>query len=122
MTDEMILESGKELRRGSAARDDRLHRPAPDRAGGRGLTGAANGERSPERINHRNGYRDRAWETRAGTVGLRIPKLRKGSHFPSRRPRRCYTTHRNTIALGKRWVPRPQHKAAGPRQQVVTTR
>jgi transposase-like protein len=47
-----------------------------------GLTGAAPGERSPERINSRNGYRDRAWETRAGSVELRIPKLRKGSYFP----------------------------------------
>ena len=47
-----------------------------------GLTGAAPGERSPERINHRNGYRDRVWETRAGTVELKIPKLRKGSYFP----------------------------------------
>ena len=47
-----------------------------------GLTGAAHGERTPERINHRNGYRERSWETRAGTVALKIPKLRKGSYLP----------------------------------------
>lgn len=47
-----------------------------------GLTGAAHGERTPDRINQRNGYRDRVWETRAGTVELKIPKLRKGSYFP----------------------------------------
>jgi putative transposase len=47
------------------------------------LTGAAHGERSPARTNHRNGYRERAWETRAGTVDLEIPKLRKGSYFPA---------------------------------------
>ena len=38
--------------------------------------------RAPDRLAQRNGYRDRVWETRAGTVELRIPKLRKGSYFP----------------------------------------
>jgi putative transposase len=47
-----------------------------------GLTGAAYGEKSGERLAQRNGYRERDWQTRAGTVELRIPKLRKGSYFP----------------------------------------
>jgi len=47
-----------------------------------GKTGAAWGEKSPDRLAQRNGYRDRVWETRAGTIELRIPKLRKGSYFP----------------------------------------
>src|SRR5579885_3612008 len=47
-----------------------------------GQTGAAYGEKNPDRLAQRNGYRDRSWETRAGTVELRIPKLRKGTYFP----------------------------------------
>src|ERR1700690_4395989 len=46
------------------------------------LCGAGHGERSDARRNHRNGYRERDWETRAGSVELRIPKLRRGSYFP----------------------------------------
>ena len=49
-----------------------------------GQIGAELGERRPEdRMTHRNGYRAREWQTRAGTVELQIPKLRRGSYFPS---------------------------------------
>ena len=44
--------------------------------------GAEYGERSSERSNSRNGYRERDWDTRAGTIALAIPKLRQGSYFP----------------------------------------
>jgi len=47
------------------------------------LTGAAKGARSALRETHRNGYRERDWDTRAGRIDLAIPKLRKGSYFPS---------------------------------------
>lgn len=46
-------------------------------------TGAAKGSRSPFRTVQRNGYRERPWDTRAGQIALSIPKLRKGSYFPS---------------------------------------
>ncbi len=45
--------------------------------------GAAYGERSGERVSQRNGYRDRRWDTRAGTLDLAIPRLRTGSYFPT---------------------------------------
>ena len=47
------------------------------------LTGAARGERSPSRTNQRNGYRERTWDTRVGSIELEIPKLRKSSYFPA---------------------------------------
>lgn len=46
------------------------------------LCGAEPHERSADRSNYRNGYRDRAWQTRAGAIDVHIPKLRKGSYFP----------------------------------------
>ena len=48
------------------------------------LTGVAHGERDPERrLTHRNGYRERRWDTRVGTIDLAIPRVRDGSYFPS---------------------------------------
>ncbi len=47
------------------------------------LIGAELGERTPDRATHRNGYRARRWDTRAGEIELQIPKLRRGSYFPS---------------------------------------
>ena len=48
-----------------------------------GLIGAGRHERSPERFNYRNGYRERTFDTRLGSLHLRIPKLRQGSYFPA---------------------------------------
>jgi len=58
-----------------------------------GLTGAAHGEKSAERLVQHNGYCDRDWQTRAGTAELRIPKLRKVCDFPGfLEPRRMAET------------------------------
>lgn len=46
------------------------------------ICGAPWGQRSPDRVNRRNGYRTRRWDTRVGSIELRIPKLRQGSYFP----------------------------------------
>ncbi len=46
------------------------------------LCGASYGERSPERVNRRNGYRERGWDTRVGSIELAVSKLREGSYFP----------------------------------------
>src|SRR5579862_1439978 len=46
------------------------------------LCGAPYGERTPERVNRRNGYRERDWDTRVGSIELAVPKLREGSYFP----------------------------------------
>ena len=54
------------------------------------LTGAAAGARTPDRINQRNGYRPRTWDTRVGAIHLAIPKLRRGSYFP------CFLDPRRT--------------------------
>ena len=62
------------------------------------LCGAPYGARSEEQVNSRNGYRAREWDTRAGTIGVEIPRLRQGSYFPDwllerrRRAERALTT------------------------------
>ena len=57
-----------------------------------GVCGAGYGERSPERVNSRNGYRPRDFDTRAGRIELSIPKLRQGSYYPD-------------------WLPEPRRRA-----------
>ena len=65
---------------------------------------AALGERSPERINHRNGYRERRWETRAGALDPRIPKLRQGSYFPAFLEPRKTRRHGGREGLGEAYL------------------
>jgi transposase-like protein len=66
-----------------------------------GLCGAGYGERSDERVNRRNGYRQRQWDTRVGSMDLGIPKLRQGSYYPH-------------------WLLEPRRRAERALTQVVT--
>src|SRR5512143_1458148 len=73
------------------------------------LCGAGYGERRPERVNCRNGYRSRDWDTRAGTIEVAIPKLRSGSYFPDwllERRRRAEQALINVVASedGAGWL------------------
>src|ERR671914_1562750 len=69
-----------------------------------GLVGAGRHERSPERLNYRNGYRERTLDTRLGSLQLRVPKLRQGSYFPPfLEPRK--TSERALVAvIQEAWV------------------
>jgi transposase-like protein len=79
------------------------------------ITGAALGERSGMRLVQRNDYRDRDWETRAGTIALRIPKLRKGSYFPGfLDPRRAAEKALTAVIRGK-----PTSRVSRPARSTV---
>src|SRR5579875_3511393 len=65
------------------------------------ICGAGWGEVSPERVNRRNGYRTRPWDTRAGSIEVKVPKLRTGSYFPDwllERRRRAETALVSVVA------------------------
>jgi hypothetical protein len=76
--------------------------------------GASHGERTEARTNSRNGYRQRDWETRAGTVPLPIPKLRQGSYFPP------FLEPRRTAE--RAWSREPMCRASGPARWTSRSR
>src|SRR5262245_62063108 len=63
------------------------------------LCGAGYGERSAERVNARNGYRARPWDTRLGTIDLALPKLRQGTYFPAWLLEPCRRAERALVAV-----------------------
>jgi putative transposase len=69
-----------------------------------GLIGAGRHERSPERLNYRNGYRDRTLDTRLGPLQLRVPKLRQGSYFPPFLEPRRMTEKALVAVIQEAWI------------------
>jgi hypothetical protein len=74
------------------------------------LVGAGWREHSTERVNYRNGYRQRQWDIRVGTIDLEIPKLRHDSHIPRRRTRRVGIQRVPQRALAPNLVERPHER------------
>src|SRR3712207_5766252 len=69
-----------------------------------GLIGGGRHERSPERLNYRNGYRDRTLDTRLGQLPLRVPKLRQGSYFPPFLEPRKMTEKALVAVIREAWI------------------
>ena len=68
------------------------------------LIGVARHERSPDRLNYRNGYRDRTLDTRLGTLALRVPKLRQGTYFPPFLEPRRMTEKALVAVIQEAWI------------------
>ena len=69
-----------------------------------GLVGAGRHERSADRLNWRNGYRERNLDTRLGSLSLRIPKLRQGSYFPPFLEARRTTEKALVAVIQEAWI------------------